>query len=767
MSVYHAVGVSRPRPDGPDKVAGRTRYVADMTLPGMLYAALVLSPHPRARIRAVDTAAARSLPGVAAVLTGGDLPPLDLMARDEVYYVGHPVAAVLAGSEAAAAEAAEQVRVEYEVLPAVLDPLEAMSPGAPLARPDLHGGRGDAGAHGSDAGAHGSDAGGHGVDAGPGAAGAAGGDKPRNVDRVIRHRRGDPEAAWSQCDLILEDTYRLARVHQGYMEPLGCIAEPRPGGGVTIWTPTQGQFFVQRETARELGLEEHQVRVVPLPVGGGFGGKIMLLEPLAAALALAVRRPVRLVLSRTADFYVSNPGAAVVIRLKMGARRDGTLLALEGEIIQDSGAAPGSPPGAAALLLGSTYRIPNVAVTAYDVLTNKTPVGAYRAPGAPQAYFALESHLDRIARALDLDPVELRLRHAVVEGDPRSDGRTWPSIGLVQCLERLRQHPTWQGRGALRGPDEGWGLAVGGWPGGTEAAAAACRVNGDGTVTVTVGAVDLTGSHSAMAAIAAEVLGLPPERVRVVTADTEQAPLAGMSAGSKTVYTVGAAVQAAAEDVRAQILAMAADVLEAAVHDLELRDGRVQIRGVPSRAVEIAELARMTARFGSRYAPLHGFGRSAVHVQAPGFAVHLARVRVDRDTGRIQVLQYLAVQDVGRAINPAEVLGQIHGGIAQGIGRALTERLVHDPAGQLATATLSDYLMPTAGEMPPIEAVLVEVPAPHGPFGAKGVGEPPVVPCAAAIANAVEDAVGVRLTEVPMTPDLVLQALRAQGGRGE
>src|SRR5690606_34066560 len=244
---------------------------------------------------------------------------------------------------------------------------------------------------------------------------------------------------------------------------------------------------------------------------------------------------------------------------------------------------------------------------------------------------------------------------------------------------------------------------VGGWPGGTEAAAAACRVNGDGTVTVTVGAVDLTGSHSAMAAIAAEVLGLPPERVRVVTADTEQAPLAGMSAGSKTVYTVGAAVQAAAEDVRAQILAMAADVLEAAVHDLELRDGRVQIRGVPSRAVEIAELARMTARFGSRYAPLHGFGRSAVHVQAPGFAVHLARVRVDRETGRIQVLQYLAVQDVGRAINPAEVLGQIHGGIAQGIGRALRERLGHDPAGRLATATLSDYVMPTAGEMPPIE----------------------------------------------------------------
>ncbi|HEY8489155.1 MAG TPA: molybdopterin cofactor-binding domain-containing protein, partial [Thermaerobacter sp.] len=376
-------------------------------------------------------------------------------------------------------------------------------------------------------------------------------------------------------------------------------------------------------------------------------------------------------------------------------------------------------------------------------------------------------HLDRIARALDLDPVELRLRHAVVEGDPRSDGRTWPSIGLVQCLERLRDHPTWQGRHALRHAGEGWGMAVGGWPGGTEAAAAACRVNGDGTVTITVGSVDLTGSHSAMAAIAAEVLGLPAERVRVVTADTDQAPLAGMSAGSKTVYTVGAAVQAAAEDVRAQILAMAADVLEAGVHDLELRDGRVQVRGAPARAVEVAELARITARFGSRHAPLHGFGRTAIHQQAPGFAVHLVRVRVDRDTGQVKVLQYLVVQDVGRAINPAEVLGQIYGGVTQGIGRALSERMVHDPAGQLATATLGDYLIPTSDDVPPIEVELVEVPAPHGPFGAKGVGEPPVVPCAAAIANAIEDAVGIRLTEAPMTPELVLQALRSGGGRPE
>ncbi|HEX6989576.1 MAG TPA: molybdopterin cofactor-binding domain-containing protein, partial [Bacillota bacterium] len=585
----------------------------------------------------------------------------------------------------------------------------------------------------------------------------------RNVDRVTRQQVGNPAEAWAQCDLILEDTYRTARVHQGYMEPLGCLAEPRPDGGVTIWTPTQGQFYVQRQTAAQLGMAEHLVRVVPLPVGGGFGGKILVLEPLTAAAARKVRRPVRLILDRTADFYVANPGPAMAIRLKMGAKRDGTLLALEAEIIQDSGAAPGSPPGAAALLLGSTYRIPNVAVTAYSVLTNKTPVGAYRAPGAPQAYFALESHLDRMARALDLDPLELRLRHAVAEGHPRSDGRAWPSIGLIQCLERMRDHPLWQGRRRLQGADEGWGMAVGGWPGGTEAAAAACRVNGDGTITVTVGAVDLTGSHAALQAIAAEVLGVPAERVRVITADTDQAPLAGMSAGSKTVYTVGAAVKAAAEEVRAQILAMAAEVLEAAVGDLEIRDGRVEVRGAPGVGVEVAELARMTARFGSRHEPLYGLGRSAVSKQSPGFAVHLARVRVDRETGEVRVLQYLAVQDVGKAINPAEVQGQIHGGVTQGIGRALTERMVHDDTGQLLTATLGDYLIPSSGEVPPVEVELVEVPSPIGPFGAKGVGEPPVVPCAAAIANAVEDAVGVRLTEAPMTPDVVLRGLKGPG----
>ena len=414
MSVLHTVGVSRPRLDGPDKVTGRAQYVADITLPGMLHAALVLSPHPRARIRRIEVAEALALPGVAAVFTGADLPGVQLLARSEVYYAGQPVAVVLADDAETAAAGAERVAVDYEPLPAVLDPIAAMQPDAPLARPDLHAAEaGDAGAHGSDAGAHGSDAG--------GAAGAP--EKPRNVHQVLRHRLGDVESAWAQCDLILEDTYRIARVHQGYMEPQGCLAQPRPDGGVTIWTPTQGQFYVQRSVARELGLPEHKVRVIPMTVGGGFGGKILLLEPLTAAVARKARRPVRLILSRMHDFMVSNPAPANVIRIKMGATRDGALLAMEAEIISDSGAEPGSPPGAAALLLGGTYRIPNVTVTAYDVLTNKTPVGAYRAPGAPQAYFALESHIERVARSLGLDPVELRLRHAAREGDVEAQRR--------------------------------------------------------------------------------------------------------------------------------------------------------------------------------------------------------------------------------------------------------------------------------------------------------------------------------------------------------
>jgi CO/xanthine dehydrogenase Mo-binding subunit len=389
------------------------------------------------------------------------------------------------------------------------------------------------------------------------------------------------------------------------------------------------------------------------------------------------------------------------------------------------------------------------------------PSGAYRAPGAPQASLALEGAMDQLARALGWDPLELRLKNASREGDPQPGGGVWPRIGLVECLEAVKQHPLWQERHRV-GPDEAVGLAVGGWPGGLEPAAAACQVDGDGIVTVRVGTVDITGSLTGMANIAAEVLGVSPDHVRVVADDTARAPYSGGSGGSKITYTVGVAVKQAAEEVRAQILEIAADQLEASVEDLTIVDGRVMVAGVPSRSIEVSRIARLGMRWASPYPPLYGHGRSAVHQESPAFTVHAVKVRVDRLTGRVDIRDYVAAQDVGRAINPREVEGQIMGGIAQGLGRALLEQLRFDPgSGQLLSQSFMDYLLPTTHDVPPISVLLIEVPSPVGPFGAKGVGEPPAIPGAAAVVNAVSQVVGRPVTEVPVTPDVVLAALAA------
>lgn len=741
MAEFRYIGRSIRRPEGPAKLRGRAPYVADIRRPGMTYARLVLSPHPHARIRGIDTAEARAVPGVVAVLTGKDLARTRFVAQDEVYYVGEPVAVVVAEDPATAEDAAELVAVDYEELPAVLDPVAAMAPDAPLVRPASRM------EQAADAGAH-----------GEGGGGALAGDvKPRNVHELVHFRRGDVERALAEADVVVEQEYEVARVYQGFLETLGAAGEPEPDGQMTVWTTTQGQFIVRQQTARRLGVPEQDVRIVPMTVGGGFGGKIVNLEPLVAAVARRVGRPVSLVLDRQQDFLVTHPAPWAKISVRLGAKRDGTLWALSARLLFDAGARSGAPVGIAAILLGGTYRVPHLDVVSMEVLTHKVPVGAYRAPGAPQAYFALESTMDMLAERLGMDPIDLRLKNASREGDPRPDGGQWGRIGLVECLERLKQHPLWTQR--PDDPDEGVGVAVGGWGGGLEPAAAACQIQGDGTVTVQVGSVDITGAHASMALIAAEVLGIPVEQVRVVASDTSQAPYSGMSGGSKITYTVGAAVQAAAMEVRRQLLELAAERLEAAVEDLEIVDGRVGVRGVPSKSVSVAELARLTNGMGAPYAPLYGHGRSSITRQSPAFTAHIARVKVDRETGVVRVVGYAAAQDVGRAINPAEVIGQIQGGVAQGIGRALLERMAYDPAGQLTSTSFMDYLLPTTHDVPPVSVELVEVGSPYGPFGAKGVGEPPAVPGGAAIANAIHDAVGVRLTKLPISPEDVLAAL--------
>jgi CO/xanthine dehydrogenase Mo-binding subunit len=444
--------------------------------------------------------------------------------------------------------------------------------------------------------------------------------------------------------------------------------------------------------------------------------------------------------------------------LKIGARRDGTLTTLQGELIFDAGANPGAPVGIAAILMGSTYRWENLLLRGTEVLSHKSGTGAYRAPGAPQAAFGLESLVDDVAEKLDIDPFDLRVKNAAREGDLLADGRKWPRIGLVECLQKAE--PLYRAERAAAGAGEGVGVALGGWPGGLEPAAAACRLNSDGTLQVSLGSVDLTGVNTTFAIIAAEAFGLDdPSQVRVTTVDTDGAPYAGVSGGSKVTYSSGPAVLRAAEDARNQVLRIAAAELEASVEDLEIVQGKVQVRGVPGKSRTLAQIQSLSGSFAARYEPVYGRGQSAVTDNAPGFAVHVARVHVDADTGRVQAVRHISVQDVGRAINPAAVEGQIHGGTVQAVGWGLFERMEFDAGGTPLAASLMDYAIPKASQSPTLEAAIVEVPSRSGPFGAKGVGEPPVIPGAAALANAVRMACGARVTELPLTAERVRAAL--------
>jgi CO/xanthine dehydrogenase Mo-binding subunit len=729
------LGTPQRRLEGGAKVTGATRFAADAGIAALTHARLVLSPYPHARIRSVDLTAAASAPGVLAALSGRDLPELDVpgpdlpLARERVFYAGQPIAVVVAESEAAAADAAALIDVDYEALPAVLDPFEAMREGAPNVLESKESALDDAGAHGT------------------ATAAQTGEEKPANVSTMARFERGNAHAAIAAAEVVVEGRYRLAPVHQGFLEPHISIARPEPDGGVTIWTSTQGSFLARATTARMLGETHGRIRIVPMTVGGGFGGKICLLEPLVALLSRRTGRAVQLQLTRTEEFMIGRAAPGCTIDIKLGASRDGSLSGLWARVVFDNGAGPGGLAGLAGIMLGGTYRVADWDYIGYDVATNKTPVGAYRAPGATQAFFALESSMDELATMIGMDPIELRLRNACREGDPKGDNTVWPQIGLVECLERARQYPLYT---APRAAGEGVGVAAGGWGGGREPSAAACKVEADGTLTLHIGSVDISGTDTALAMIAAETFGTDLARVRIEKGDTGVSPYAGMAGGSKIIYTVGPAVQAAAAEARKQLLEIAAEELEAAPEDLVIEDGSVRVSGVPGRSMEVGHLAGLALQFGGRYPPVQGQGRAAITAQSPMFTVHLARVRVDRETGAYSVTGYAAIQDVGHALNPPEVGGQVHGGVVQGLGRSLGEELIHDGDGQLRTVTFLDYPLPSIDQIPDIGVELVEIPSPHGPFGAKGVGEPPAVPGPAVIANAIKAATGVRVREVPV-----------------
>jgi CO/xanthine dehydrogenase Mo-binding subunit len=748
-----AVGIPEPRRDSVAKVRGATRFAADISVPGLLHARLVLAHEAHAELRSIDASAAREMTGVVAVLTASDLPikgsgagrSFEPLASSEVVFAGQPVAIVVAESEAVATDAAELVEVELESLDAVLDLEAAIRPGAPRARVHVverveESGIADAHASVS-------------------ASQAIEEELSDNVLGSARLASGEIDSTLAQSDVIVRGRFLTPWIYQGYLETQTATAWLDPGGEVVVNASTQGVFAARDRIAEVLGLPVDRVRVQGAPLGGGFGGKLILLEPLVAAAALILRRPVRLAMTRSEDLVAANPAGAEIIELECGARRDGTLTGIRSRTLFDRGANDEyGVESIAAMLSAGPYRWEAHELTCHGVATNRVTFGAYRAPAAAPAAFALESLIDELADQLDLDPLELRLRNVACEGDLSVSTDPFPVFGARDCLERLRSHPLWARRGDL--PDgEGIGAAIAWWPGGYEPAAAVCRMDSDGCLTIITATADMSGVETTFASIAAETFGIDPSRVRVVAGDTATAPYAGASGGSKITYTVGRAVQEAAREAREQLLEVAASELEIDPEDLEIVDGAVQPIGDPGSGRQLDDLAREVLAFGSPYAPVEGHGRVSQNNPAPQAAAHISHVKVDRETGAIEVLGHLIAQDVGRALNPALVEGQMHGGVVQGLGWALFEELVHDEHGQVVTGTLVDYALPTASALPPIETEIVEVAAPDGPFGAKGVGEPPVIGVAAAVANAVAAATGTRIYRLPMTPERVWRAL--------
>jgi CO/xanthine dehydrogenase Mo-binding subunit len=742
------VGTRPIRPDGAEKVTGKALYGADLAMPGMLVGKIKRSPHAHARIVSIDTRKARALAGVKAIVTAADFPDLaseeyeagesasnlrdlslNVMARHKVLYDGHAVAAVAATSSDIADEALALIVVEYEALPHVIDVEAAMGDDAPV----LH-------AHMFTEGL------------------AARPDKPSNIAKRNEITRGDLAAGFVSADVIVEGRYTTAAVHQGYIEPHACVASFGADGQCQVWSSSQGQFMIRTYCAKVLDLEASDIRVTPAEIGGGFGGKTTVyLEPVALALSRQCGAPVKMVMTRDEVFRATGPTSGAVIEIKLGAMTDGTIVAADVVLKYQAGAFPGSPVGAGSMTALACYDVPNFSIVGYDVVTNTPKVAAYRAPGAPISAFGVESAMDDLALKLGMDPIALREKNAVRDGTKASYGPTFRNIGYVETLQAIREHPHYS---APLGPNQGRGLAVGFWFNVGGESTAAVNIGEDGSAVVISGNPDIGGSRASMAMMAAEVLGLPVEKVRPIVADTASIGFSMLTGGSRTTFATGMAVTQAAQKIVEDLKRRAALLMDVSADQVDYVNGvAVCLDASKGKAdLTIAELAAKAAQTGG---PIGAQVSLNAQGAGPGFAVHLCDVEVDPETGHVTVLRYTAAQDVGKAIHPAYVEGQIQGGVAQGLGWALNEEYVFDRTGHMENAGFLDYRVPVASDLPMIDAIMVEVANPRHPFGAKGVGEVPIVPPLAAVANAVRGAIGKRMTDLPLSPPKIRAAVDA------
>jgi xanthine dehydrogenase molybdenum-binding subunit len=758
---YKVVGKRPIRHDGAEKVTGQARYGADITLPGMLYGKILRSPHPHARIKSIDTRHAEELPGVHAVITAADLaqpsPRLvdlaegvlhnmrflsnNIMAADKVLYKGHAIAAVAATSPHIAEEALALIQVDYEVLPTVPNADEAMKEGATLlherlaqvSNPSLR----------------------------PG--GYLDDDDPSRGTNVANHfefRLGDVDKGFQEADVIIEKETRTSPIHQGYIEPHTGTAQWSSDGTLTIWSSSQGHFNVRDQTARLMDMPVSKVKAIPLEIGGGFGGKTLVyVEPVAAALARKAKRPVKVTMSRTEVFEATGPTSGTHIRVKLGATRDGKFVAAEAHLIYEAGAFPGSPVSPACQCMMAPYVIPNTWIEGFDVVVNKPKSAAYRAPGVPAAAFAMETAIDELCEKLDMDPLAFRLKNSAKEGDRAPTGPVWPKVGFAEVVRAAMEHPHYAT--PLEGPYRGRGVASGFWRNNTGPSSAVAIVHADGTVRLTEGSPDIGGTRTSVSQQFAETLGIPVEDVNPSVGDTDSVGFTSVTGGSGVTFKTGRAAYETAQQIKQRMRERAARMWDCSVDEVEYQDGELIHTKDADKRLSFKQVAARQNATGGAITAISGVNPPGA---GPSLGTHIVDLEVDPDTGKVTILRYTAVQDAGKAIHPSYVEGQIQGGVVQGIGWALNEEYYFSQDAQMLNSSFLDYRMPTCLDLPMIDTVIVEVANPTHPYGVRGVGETPIIPPLAAVANAIYDAIGIRINQLPMSPGRILEALWAKEG---
>ena len=742
---YTVIGTRPVRHDGADKVTGRALYGADFQMAGLLHGFILRSPHAHARIRRIDTSKAAAFPGVQSVVTADDFPqvaerlvdlgegdtPLsyargNVLARGKVLYRGHAVAALAATSIHVAEEAAGLIEVDYEVLPCALTAPDAMRDGAPILHEDLK--TKEFGEQTS---------------------------RVSNVAEHFRHAMGDIDAGFAEADVTVEREFNTATVHQGYIEPHNATALWNNDGRILVWCSTQGAFVVRDVTACLLDVPVSRVKVTPMEIGGGFGGKIpVYLEPVAALLSKKTGKPVKIVMSRKDVFEGSGPTPGSYLKVKIGARKDGRITAAQAYLAYEAGAYPGAMVAPGAMCVFAAYDIANVVIDGFDVVVNKPSTAAYRAPGATNAAFATESVVDEIAEKLAMDPLDFRLKNAAKQGTRRADGPKYRRIGCIEVIEAMKKHPHYSA--PLGGPNRGRGVAIGFWFNVGLPSSCTISVNADGTVNLVEGSTDIGGTRTSIAMQAAEVLGIPAEAVRPTVVDTDSVGFTAVTGGSRTTFATGWAAYEAAHDIVRQLRDRAGKLWEVEAASVTMD------RGVFRAADKSITFQELAAKLDETGGPV--VGRGAVNPRGVGgsFSGNIVDVEVDPDTGKVTILRFTAVQDAGKAIHPSYVEGQMQGGSVQGIGWALNEEYWMNGSGTMMNSSLLDYRMPTALDLPMIDTVIVEVPNPGHPFGVRGVGEANIVPPPGAIANAIYHAAGVRMDRLPMNPPAIMEAIWKQ-----